>query len=199
MCSSGGKSPKLSQSHWSLWPQKRFTGTMLISLSSPPSRAMARVHYYFTDLEFLADSRKPTCCHEARDIGFPSLSALGLTKLSLSAPLLPLHPTGSRWPSSPDVPKSAINLTDGTVNSLVKDTASPPDLTWASEFTGFSVIHFPGNHVTGLSKTSIKTNNSNVKNCKRSSWELPDRLGPTSPLCPTYHHSAPTLMGWSSS
>lgn len=93
-----------------------------IPLSSLPSYLMAHIHYYFTDLEFLAESSKPTCCLEPKDIWFPSLKMPSHTKRSLRFSF-PSFPIGSHQPNSPwcfSVTRLQL-LTDETVNWPVKD------------------------------------------------------------------------------
>lgn len=148
-----------SESHWSLWPQKKVhEHNANIPLSPPPSYLMARVHYYFTDLEFPADSSKPTCCLEARDIWLPSLQTLPPAQSSLwgSPSATPSHqasPTQFPWYSR------VTDFSPWQMAQLATGLGTRPLCwTWCGQMYswGVSVISFPVTMFPGLCRTGIK-------------------------------------------
>lgn len=64
-----------------------------IPLSSPPSYLMAHIYYYFTDLELLADSRKPTAALKQETYDFLQLKCSDPHKALFESPssTTPLH------------------------------------------------------------------------------------------------------------
>ena len=158
---------------------------MLVPLSPPPPHLMARVHYYFTDLNLQQTQENPPSALKPETYDFLPFKCSHRHKALFDGPPLPSHLTRPHRPSFPSVSTSPIvTLTDGTANYLVRDQASPLDLVWANVFMGGFCDTFPRGHVprTLQDKYYNETHNSHDKNCKHSSPVFQGRLGLTSSL-----------------